>query len=900
MTVTGHHEDAPPSAAGPEAPLRWPDAGADPPADRPAILRGLETALLRPPLTVLIQGEAGIGKSHLLAETEALATTMGYRVLHGQARDFGSGLAYASLADALGPLHAEPAAREPLKELLDAIDQAALGVTGAAPAVRTANLLESLPGRTFLAIDDLHLADADTVGALSYLPRRVRGLVVAGTARRLPAMDADLVVRLSPLSLEEVAALVSGLLGRVPSEATVRRVHAESRGNPWFAREAVLTLVQGGAVQSAFPGDRRGAILSRLFQRDQGGRSLARVLAALRRTRPASTTDLPALAEVAGLDAADAERAFDGLVRDGLVEPTREGAYEFTHPLVAEALYADLGPAERRRVHARIAELLHRQGLSGTRRVLEWATHVAEGGSSAEALTAMLRAAELTRWTAPLSAAHWYGRAAEPAPTEERGVLLSRQALSYWKGSRPADALAAGQAALAVLAPGRRHTRTAQTMVNAAHAMGRYEVAVSIAAEQLPHADDPTALLAQQAVISTQLGLPSAGLAEAAWRALPGCPAQDLVIALSALAGDAIIKARWEETERALDALLSASAALPPAGRLAGLESAAHILASAGARTRALDLLSQAEQIYRGLGWHNIAGQHTRTMAVVRRLGGEWEHALRDIRSDAVALTEAGLWENVALLRNIEVDILLDQGRYDEAGRLLADPPPNCVLQLSLRAVFKARRALGLGDRGTAARLLDEAASGPPDVRHREFAIRVNMHATAGELDAARAAATALAETARTGTPRARMSAELAGAMVFGDAAAAEAALETARADGLRFEEGKARLVLGALADGSHLVRAHAIFTDLGAAPWRDRAARAMRQAGLVPSPSTGLTPVERRVVELVAEGMSNPQIADELHYSRKTVEVYLSRVYAKTGLRSRVELALAHERGEV
>ncbi|WP_405140508.1 LuxR C-terminal-related transcriptional regulator [Sphaerisporangium sp. NBC_01403] len=878
-----------------------PESAAPDPADRPAVLRQLEAALLRPPVTLLIHGEAGIGKTHLLAETEALARSMGYRVLHGQARDFGSGLAFASLADALGPLHADPAAREPLKELLDAIDQAALGITGAAPAVRTANLLEGLPGRTFLAIDDLHLADADTLGVLSYLPRRVRGLAVAGTARRLPAMDADLAVRLSPLSLDEVTELVTGLLGRTPSESTLRRVHDESRGNPWFVREAVLTLVQGGAVQSAYPGPRRGAILSRLFQRDQGGRNLAKVLAALRRTRPAGMADLDALAEVAGLDTGEAERAFDGLVRDGLVVDTGDGTYEFAHPLVAEALYADLGPAERRRVHTRIAGLLHRQGLSGTRRVLEWATHLAEGGTSAQALPAMLRAAELTRWTAPLSAGHWYGRAAELAPPGERGVLLARQALSYWKGSRPVDALRAGRAALAVLPPGRRHTRTAHTMVNAAHSMGQYETAVSIATEQLPFADDPAALLAQRAVISTQLGIDSAKLVEQSWRALPGCPSEDLVIALSALAGDAIIKGRWEETERALDTLLSASAALPPAGRLAALESAAHILASAGVRTRTLGLLSEAEAIYRGLGWHNIAGQHVRTMAVVRRLGGEWEHALRDIRSDAVALTEAGLWENVALLRNIELDILLDQGRYDEAEPLLADPPPNCVLQLSLRAMFKARRALGLGDRATAARLLDEAmAGGPPDVAHRVLTIRVAMHGFAGELEPAREAAVALAEVARTGTPRARITAELAAAGVFHDATRAEAVLEAARADGLKFEEGRARLVLGALGDGAQLVRAHGIFTDLGAAPWRERTARRLRDAGIIPSPVPVLTPVERRVIELVAGGLSNPQIADELHYSRKTVEVYLSRVYAKTGLHSRVELALAYERGEV
>ncbi|MFC4584473.1 LuxR C-terminal-related transcriptional regulator [Sphaerisporangium corydalis] len=865
------------------------------------MLRRFESALTRPPVTLLVHGEAGIGKTHLLAETEALARSMGYRVLHGQARDFGSGLAFASLADALGPLHADPAAREPLKELLDAIDQAALGIMGAAPAVRTANLLEGLPGRTFLAIDDLHLADADTLGVLSYLPRRVRGLVVAGTARRLPAMDADMVVRLSPLSLDEVTALVTGLLGRTPSEPILRRVHDESRGNPWFVREAVLTLVQGGAVQSAYPGPRRGAILTRLFQRDKGGRTLARVLAALRRTRPAGMADLEALAEVAGLDAGEAERAFDGLVRDGLVVATGDGAYEFAHPLVAEALYADLGPAERRRVHTRIAELLQRQGLSGTRRVLEWATHLAEGGTSAEALPAMLRAAELTRWTAPLSAGHWYGRAAELAPDGERGVLLSRQALSYWKGSRPVDALSAGQAALAVLTPGRRHTRTAQTMVNAAHSMGQYEVAVSIAAEQLPAADDPTALLAQQAVVSTQLGRDSDDMVRGAWQALPDCPPEDLVIALSALAGVAIIKGRWEETERALDTLLSASAALPPAGRLAALESSAHILASGGLRTRTLDLLTQAEQIYRGLGWHNIAGQHVRTMAVVRRLGGEWDHALRDIRSDAVTLTDAGLWENVALLRNIELDILLDQGRYSEAEPLLADPPPNCVLQLSLRAMFKAKRALGLGDRATATRLLDEALDGgPPDVVHRVLALRVAMHSFAGEMDMARKVADELSEIVRTGTPKARITSELATAGAFQDAERAEAVLESARADGLKFEEARARLILGALGDGAQLVRAHGIFTDLGAAPWRERAARHLKTAGLAAAPAAALTPVERRVIELVAGGLSNPQIADELHYSRKTVEVYLTRVYAKTGLRSRVELALAYERGEV
>ncbi len=90
------------------------------------------------------------------------------------------------------------------------------------------------------------------------------------------------------------------------------------------------------------------------------------------------------------------------------------------------------------------------------------------------------------------------------------------------------------------------------------------------------------------------------------------------------------------------------------------------------------------------------------------------------------------------------------------------------------------------------------------------------------------------------------------------------------------------------------------MFAELDAAPWRERARRRLREAGLKPLPSAALSPAERRVARLVADGLNNPQIAEELHYSRKTVEVYLTRVYAKTGLHSRVELALAVSRGEV
>jgi DNA-binding CsgD family transcriptional regulator len=871
-------------------------------AGRATALRRLLDALSRAPVTALVLGEAGIGKTHLLAEVKRHAREAGTRVLDGRARDFGGGLAYASLAEAFCSLHDDPDARAPLRAVLDAIDEAALGGPAAAPAVLAVRLLEALPGPTLIAIDDAHLADADTLSVLAHLPRRVPDVAVVVTARRPPALEADETITLAPLTLDETTALVTRLLGREPSPATARRIHEGSRGNPWFARELVLELVQGGAVHSTDPSARRGAILGRLFQRDQGGRDLTRVLAALRRTRPAYPTDLEVLAEVAGLPYEQAERAFDALVRDGIVVAGEDGSHEFAHPLVAEALYADLGPAERRRVHAGIAALLERQGLRGTRSVLEWATHVAEGAAAPEALAAMLRAAELTRVTAPLSAAHWYGRAASLAAPEDRGMLLSRQAVSFWKGSRPREAVTTGLAALELLPPGRRRVRTAYTVVHAADSLGRYEQALGVIAEQLPHADDPTALLAQQAAIEAQFDRDTAATARAAWDGLADCPPEDRLIALTSLGLYAVVCGDWPNGERAVELIVGGSAALPPVARMSALETAAHVLAIAGVRTRALDLLTQAGEIRRGLGWGDIAGQASRTMAMIRRLGGEWDRALADIDADAEALAEAGLAENHALTRNVQLDILLEQGRYAETEPIFAQPPPDCPLQRGLRTVYAARLAFfGRNDREAAARLLDEAlAGGPAEVVHRALGLQVMLHGTAGEWESARELSRRLDERAERGVPRARLTAHLCAAAAFHDRERAGAALELARADGMVFEEAQARLVLGVHGDAAQLQRAHAIFTELGAEPWRRRAAARLRAAGLAPAPSVALTATERRVAQLVAIGRSNPQIAEELHYSRKTVEVYLTRVYAKTGLRSRVELALAVDRGEI
>ena len=114
------------------------------------------------------------------------------------------------------------------------------------------------------------------------------------------------------------------------------------------------------------------------------------------------------------------------------------------------------------------------------------------------------------------------------------------------------------------------------------------------------------------------------------------------------------------------------------------------------------------------------------------------------------------------------------------------------------------------------------------------------------------------------------------------------------------FDRGRSLLALGAArrrakerrAARESLLEARELFGGLGARLWEQRAASELARIG-GRAPSAGeLTPVERRVAELVAAGRSNKEVAGALYLSTRTVEGHLSRVYAKLGVRSRVELA--------
>jgi DNA-binding CsgD family transcriptional regulator len=81
------------------------------------------------------------------------------------------------------------------------------------------------------------------------------------------------------------------------------------------------------------------------------------------------------------------------------------------------------------------------------------------------------------------------------------------------------------------------------------------------------------------------------------------------------------------------------------------------------------------------------------------------------------------------------------------------------------------------------------------------------------------------------------------------------------------------------------------VFDEVGASLWAEKAKAGLRRTGVRAQSPAGLTPTERRVAELVAEGRTNKEVADALFVSLRTVEANLSRVYHKLGIRSRTEL---------
>ena len=510
-------------------------------AELAALTGALDSAIGGEPALVLLGGEAGVGKTRLVAEAAERARDAGARVLMGACVELGGeGLPFTPLADALRSLMRDTApeqldefvgaARPELARLLPELDPDR--TPGSAPlGGGTDRLMELVLGvieriaadaPLMLVIEDLHWADRSTLDLVALIVRALRGARVLAVV----SFRSDEVHRGHPLrplitgwervrsvrrvelarfGIEEVAGQLEGILGTRPPRHLVELVYERSEGNAFLVEE-ILEAVQSGADPDELPLSLRDVLLARTERLSEPTQALLRVAAAGGRSVPDRL-----LAAVAGLD----ERALDAALREAVehhvlvVDETGTGGYEFRHTLTRDAIYRDALPRERARIHATYARALSADpSLAGTGATVpaELALHWTMAHDVPRALPACVEAARLATGYAPAEALRHLERALEMWPSvpdaEERcGVdvveVLHRAGLAAYGAGAIDRSIALFDEALGELGPAADPERRALLIESRAQALidlGRTEeatAALELAASLLP-AEPPT------------------------------------------------------------------------------------------------------------------------------------------------------------------------------------------------------------------------------------------------------------------------------------------------------------------------------------------------------------------------------------------------------------------------
>jgi DNA-binding CsgD family transcriptional regulator len=369
---------------------------------------------------VLVSGEAGVGKSRLLAELTtnieqpALVLTGYCMEVVDQALPFGP------ITQIMRALQREldvptfeaviGSARDELGGLLP--DGGTRRLDGVAPGALFEQILavfERVAVRipTLVVIEDLHWADRSTRELLIFLARNLRAvpIVVAGTYRSddlhrrhpLRSVLAELErtgaverVDVARFDRDEVRELVASILGREPSSDLVDRTFERSDGNAFFAEEL---LASDAADSVGLPSTLREIVLARVDRLSDDAQQVLRTASVIGRR-----ADHRLLAAAAGLPEPELLAATrEAVVEHFLVTDADALEYRFRHALVQEAIWDELLPGERVTLHARVAELLaeHPDWFDGTRHELsaELACHWDAARNATRALEASLTAA---------------------------------------------------------------------------------------------------------------------------------------------------------------------------------------------------------------------------------------------------------------------------------------------------------------------------------------------------------------------------------------------------------------------------------------------------------------------------------------------------------------------------
>jgi DNA-binding CsgD family transcriptional regulator len=481
----------------------------------------------------------------------------------------------------------------------------------------------------------------------------------------------------------------------------------------------------------------------------------------------------------------------------------------------------------------------------------------------------------------------------------------------------PREAAAVGRDALRDLPSGAVRRGTVALVVNDLYLDGRPEDALEVIEAELGLGGSPCPLLGMRTNLLLQTGRYAEASAAFAG-AVGSLDGEDVTPAaeLMALAHLVQYANHVSEVGRAADLLCRVEHLSERSSRTVGL--AAHELVAyadwrPGLLARIDEHLGAATAMRPEGAAVSIGGSSESVRVRALWMRGQWDQALGLIGSAGFDLEQRGAVASAQLLACAACELYVDRGDGDAAVAALRFDDSSILSVRRHATLARARLRHAVGEPDAALGLLDResakaATPGGSVWKHAEFLrLAVDIHTEAGRADGARNAASEF-----EGWPRAPDGPN-ARCRRFGPepSSIGTSMSPVPTASWPRPRTGRssahALLVLGELGDDTarHLGEAYRVFDGFGAAPWRRRAAAGLRARGLtvprrVAHPASDLTDTEVQLVRLVRQGLSNRQIAAAMHYSRKTIEVYLSRVYAKTGCASRLELIRAVDSGAV
>jgi DNA-binding CsgD family transcriptional regulator len=904
---------------------------------------------------LVIEGRSGMGKTRVVGAARAAARAAGLEVLAARAGELEQEFAFGVVRQLFEPLLARASAAERAELTAGAAGLAlhlfhepeAAGPAAADPSYAmlhglywlAANLALRRP--VLLAVDDLHWVDLPSLRWLAYLGRRVEGLpLLVAVATRPPEHSpqaalltevltdpAAVLLRPRPLGTAAVAALACDAFGGEPDPAFVTACQTATGGNPLFVRAMLETLAGEGLAATA-------AVAARVPR--TGPETIGRAVSLRLARLPAEATALLRAAtvlgdgsplrqagELAGLEMEAAARAAAALVRADLLRA--EDPVEFTHPVVRTAIYQQIGTGERSRAHRRAGELLLQAGAPAEQAASHLLLTLPAGDRF---VTATLRhAAERSLAEGAAQAAIPLLRRAlgEGATGDDRAGMFRELGIAELTTDAFAAAEHLREAAAAAGDPARRaeialqHARAlayldrfgdaVEVLGTAVDALGGERTGLHDQLEAILYTlslarPEPHRLAVQriedvhEAALGDDFGGAVLRAALAYHEATRGGSRERCVALAERALGRGLLLHSVE-----LFWILNVTVALTCAGEFAR---AAQVneQALAEARRRG-DLLSVALILMTG-GF--LAAQRGELLAAEEDL-----HA-SEPGSDIAAVT------NPLHRAGYLADVLVDRGAVQDAGRILDavswDAPAHAAYHLIFlygrgRVRLQAGRpeqALGdllaVGEEMTALHIRN-----PAFLPWRSQAA-LALHRLGRRGQALQLAQEELALARRWGAPRAVGIALRALGLVHGGKtgeALLREAITVLEGSGAQLEHARALIDLGAaLRRSNRRAEARAPLRQGLELAYRAGAAGLVRQAQeelaamgarprkLLLTGVESLTPSERRVARMAAQGMTNKELAQALFVTVKAVEVHLSSVYRKLQITSRAQLAQA------